>query len=47
MGLDFINVDAIIRHDLYEDNLDSIDASIEALEKEMFRKPMMNTFEVT
>ncbi len=33
LGLDFINVDAIIRHDLYEDNLDSIDASIEALEK--------------
>ena len=33
LGLDFINVDAIIRHDMYEDNLDNIDATIEALEK--------------
>ena len=33
LGLDFINVDAIIRHDMYEDNLDNIDATIKALEK--------------
>ena len=33
LGLDFINVDAIIRHDMYEDNLDNLDATIAALEE--------------
>lgn len=32
LGLDFINVDAIIRHDMYEDNVDNLDAAIKALE---------------
>ncbi|MGX8774341.1 MAG: M20/M25/M40 family metallo-hydrolase [Bacillota bacterium] len=32
LGLDFINVDAIIRHDMYEDNLDNLDGAIAALE---------------
>jgi len=33
LGLDFINVDAIIRHDMYEDNIANLDATIAALEK--------------
>ncbi|MBR0455482.1 MAG: M20/M25/M40 family metallo-hydrolase [Firmicutes bacterium] len=32
LGLDFINVDAIIRHDMYEDNIDYLDQTIKALE---------------
>ena len=31
LGLDFMNVDAIIRHDMYEDNVDNLDAAIQAL----------------
>jgi len=33
LGLDFINVDAIIRHDMYEDNIDYLDQTIKALEE--------------
>ena len=33
LGLDFINVDAIIRHDMYEDNIEYLDATIKALEE--------------
>lgn len=32
LGLDFINVDAIIRHDMYEDNIEYLDQTIKALE---------------
>ena len=32
LGLDFVNVDAIIRHDMYEDNIENFDAAIAALE---------------
>ena len=32
LGLDFINVDAIVRHDMYEDNIDYLDQTIKALE---------------
>ena len=32
LGLDFINVDAIVRHDMYEDNIDMLDQTIKALE---------------
>ncbi|MDO4868867.1 MAG: M28 family peptidase [Bacillota bacterium] len=33
LGLDFINVDAIVRHDMYEDNIDYLDQTIDALQK--------------
>ena len=32
LGLDFINVDAIIRHDMYEDNIENLNQTIKALE---------------
>lgn len=31
LGLDFINVEAIVRHDMYEDNVEYLDAAIKAL----------------
>ena len=33
LGLDFMNVDAIIRHDMYEDNIENLDAAIDCLKK--------------
>ena len=33
VGLDFINVDAVIRHELYQDNIENLDAAIAALKK--------------
>ena len=33
LGLDFMNVDAIVRHDMYEDNVDCLDGAIAALEE--------------
>lgn len=33
VGLDFINVDAVIRHEMYQDNIENLDAAIAALEK--------------
>ena len=33
VGLDFINVDAVVRHELYQDNIENLDAAIDALEK--------------
>ena len=33
VGLDFINVDAVIRHELYQNNIENLDEAIAALEK--------------
>lgn len=33
LGLDFINVNAIVRHDMYEDNIDNLKATIACLKK--------------
>ncbi|MGI6736278.1 MAG: M28 family peptidase [Anaerovoracaceae bacterium] len=33
LGLDFMNVDAIIRHDMYEDNIENLDQTIQYLQK--------------